>query len=1145
MKTETEIFRSDDSKKLRVLEGLRLISPAAASFYRDACRIMEMEEPFESTTHLVAHLIREIESSLRWALEPYKLHSQQTEFEIREAKGLLEKAGVSKSDPLAKAWLRFVETLGASHKDDIKALLRGLEIPENDPTAVAWLRLARDFHDWAHRDNLEPPRPMDQKFSKFWDQITDIFSVVLEKLVSQYLNSFNFLDELLTLKVPTKKDAKKLRLNVPNNPATYGYFFHRLNDSAWLPLLSSQKFFVRPIEPIYERRDEGYMVSYPPWPQSRYLARMATSSDEAVQEQIVKITQSIHTENISIHQDLLDVANALPASRAATVAKHESAWIAKQTRLDGLLPEKLGELLVHLSEGGQGKAAIDLARTTLAVLPNPRAYEEKEEFWSWHREPLSRLGGWYYGRVLQLSLPALVRTRGLEAIEMFCDLLETAINLFQEQTPVEDTDDYSDTWRPDIDHRRDEDVKDYLASAVVKSATQLAKAKLHEVPLLVSVLEAHPWRIFRRISFHILRVAPENREIITRRLIDPHNQDPPLAKEYIALLRDHIDTLTDDQKDEILTRLTDGVTATSIKKRHEFFSTGTLTDEEIERAVKRDKGHRLAPLYDVLPTVWKTRYDQWVQDTVEPQLANPEQQTAISVEPIRLLESKSIADIIEVLANPVEGVADAVNLAAELESLVESEPERLGKKAAAFKDLEPIFVVSFLSGVRRALEGGKSIPWRQVFTLLRSALKQRNEERQNVNNDFDQEETSSGVRSVVALLLVAGFKEGNAEIPFSLRKAAWRLLRPFTDDPQPTPEEEQSWGVGSDLTGRSLNTVRGNAMHTVMYYALWVQRHLKEEGDGNEHLAKGFEVMPEVRKVLEFHLNPTKDPSLVVRSVFGHWLPNLVTLDEKWLKQNLLIIFPLNEDQRELHLAAWGAYLRAWDVYNNIFNALSKEYGRAIDRLGEEMNDEQNSFSLDQRLAEHLIRTYGYGNLTLDDPEGLLVRFYAKASDRLCAHAFWHVGYNFHELRVDVHPKVLERFQKLWEKRLSAARTDPNQHNKEMSSFGYLFYSAKFDDAWAIRELKNALEISKWAEPSLFVVQRLAKLAPTYPGLTVQCLAFMAEGIKEEGLLFSWGLPIRAIISAARQSNGDNRQIAIKLVHQLGAHGHTEFRDLL
>lgn len=1133
-------FESNDPRKVQIHDGLRLISPAAASFYRDACRIMEMEQPFESATHLVAHLIREIESSLRWALEPYKLHSEQKKVETRDAKALLERAGVSKSDALAKAWLRFIDTLGASHRDDIKALLRGLEIPENDPTAVAWLKLARDFHDWAHRDNLEPPRPMDQKFRKFWIQINEIFSVVLEKLVSQYLNSFNFLDQLLSVNLPTQQHAKKLRLNVPNNSATYGYFFHRLNNPAWLPLLRAQKFFVRPQEPIYERRDDGYLISYPSWPQSRYLARMATVSDGSVQELVVKIALSIQTENISIHQDLLDVAMALPATRGAAIAKHESAWIEKQARLDGLLPEKIGELLAHLSEGGQVSAALELARSTLAVLPNPRGDEEKEEGWSWHREPVSRLGGWYYGRVLQLSLPALVTTGGLEAVETFCDLLETAINFYQEHTPAEGTDDYSDIWRTHIDNRSGDDIKDHLASAVVKSAEQLAKSDPTLVPPLASRLQVRHWRIFKRISFHVLTITPEHAgEAIRETLLRPDNQEPPLANEYVALLRHHLNALNSEEQDEILSRLVEGPTADAVKKTREFFGGAALTDEEVEKAIKREKVRRLRPLCDVLPPDWQKRYDTWVKETAE---ATKPPEPELQPEVVKYLASKSVRDILAFLAIQSERDQqgpERKDVASELRSAVAADAEYLGKRAATFKELDPIFVDGFLSGILDALNGGNPIPWRQIFSLCRWVLKNA-DKKKHAHTAETSDDFLDHAKGVILRLLAAGFKEGTSEIPIGLRRSAWGLLFPFTLDPHPTTEEEESWGDTSDLALRADDTTRGLAMHTVMHYALWVQRHLKEsEGLRTE----GFQQIAEVQKVLEFHLDPAKDPSHAIRAIYGHWLPNFVLIDASWLKHNLSRIFPVDETQRELRMAAWRTYLRAWDVYKNIFNALKDEYARAIERIGEGGDE---SKLVDRRLAEHMIRSYGFGYVGLDDNDGLLARFYEKAPDTLRAHVLWHVGYAFHEMKEEVPSPILQRYEKLWEQRLETAKANPNSHSHEMSAFGHLFYSEKFDDGWSIAQLRNALEISKWVEPALFVVQRLAVFAPMYPNQAIQCLSYLVEGSgKEEGALISWGLPIRTIIAAARKGDLESQRLAVTLVHRLGALGHTQYRDLL
>jgi len=64
-----------------------------------------------------------------------------------------------------------------------------------------------------------------------------------------------------------------------------------------------------------------------------------------------------------------------------------------------------------------------------------------------------------------------------------------------------------------------------------------------------------------------------------------------------------------------------------------------------------------------------------------------------------------------------------------------------------------------------------------------------------------------------------------------------------------------------------------------------------------------------------------KDLTLAIRTVYGHWFPTFVLIDENWLKQNLSKIFSAEETGRELRVAAWGTYLHAWDVYKNIFNA--------------------------------------------------------------------------------------------------------------------------------------------------------------------------------------------------------------------------------
>lgn len=1118
---------------------------------------MGAEPPFDSTTHLTAHLIRELESSLRWALEPYKDRSTETQKTLttEDAEALLEKLGIPETDPTAIAWLQFADTLAPSHKDDIKAILKGLEIPETDSIAVAWVKLAGTFHSLAHRDNLAPPRQLDDKFRQFWELMNEILHVVLDRLESRYLRSIQFLDDLLVKPLPTRQDAKKLQKKVPNNPALYQYFFHRLSNPAWLKPLDAQKIFKHPPEPIYERTDTGTMVSYSPWPQSRCLVRMAAVNDATVQQTVLEIALKIETENIFIHMDLVDVAKTLPVKKAAELARKEITWIENQRHIAHLLPEKLGELIAHLADGGEVDAALALARSTLAVLPNPRAEENTGVLWSLHRDPISRLEGWDYGRIHQLCLPALVKAGGTRTLEMFCDLLETAINFYEGSVTPEDTDDHSDIWRHDIDHRSHHNVKDYLVSAVHKSVERLAEFDPGQVPALVDILESRRWLIFKRVALHLLRLAPNQaRSLVTERLLDRANFDERgLWHEYTLLARDQFNNLIEEEREQILAWIDEGPSLDDVKQQLENFLGKSITDEQAERSEKARKLRRLAPLREVLPEDWVRRYEEWVKDTNESKDAeyiDPDLQERLSFggpNSAEVLRSKSVTDIITFLAGLQHPTGDSINqlpesFSSELTSSVEAEPEKFAVKASRFRSLDPIYLRSFLYGLLNAVQRSKTFPWKPVLTLCRWILRQHQDLERRGHRADAQEKNWSGARSAVAQLLLAGFKEGVAEIPFHLRQAAWQILKPFTDDPHPMPEDEEQQETEQDFAPYALNTTRGEALKTVMHYALWVRRHVKvdQNGEGN------FDDMPEVRKTLEYHLNPKHDPSLAVRSVYGQWLPNLIKFDQSWVKQNLAKIFPADEDSRDLLNTAWEAYIRSWGAYTDIFEVLRDEYGRAIERIGEEKNKGQHTHTLDQRLAQHMMRLYSYGKLNLDDTEGLLARFYAKAPDSLCGHALWHVGYTFHELKEEVHPVVLQRFKALWQKRLSVARSAPELHTGEMTAFGYLFYCEKFDNAWSITELNNALEISKWVEPDLFVIERLARLARDHAELAIKCLGYMVEGAKEEWALNSWGLPIRTIITAARRSNDDaTRQIAVELVHRLGARQHTEFLDLL
>src|SRR5215216_7267182 len=67
-----ELFRFSDPRQERIDKRLSIVGSGPAEFFYDACRLMATQPQFKSTTHLVSHLIREIESSVRAVVEPLR-----------------------------------------------------------------------------------------------------------------------------------------------------------------------------------------------------------------------------------------------------------------------------------------------------------------------------------------------------------------------------------------------------------------------------------------------------------------------------------------------------------------------------------------------------------------------------------------------------------------------------------------------------------------------------------------------------------------------------------------------------------------------------------------------------------------------------------------------------------------------------------------------------------------------------------------------------------------------------------------------------------------------------------------------------------------------------------------------------------------
>lgn len=230
-----EPFRLSDPRQRRIYEALKeVVGPGPAAFFLDACWLMTSPGQLHSTAHLVAHLLREIESALRTLFRP-----------------VVEREGSAEDS--------------CSRKDEIRIILQSIGITEGAPEAQAWFELAEKLHGLAHRRGLDTPRTLGE-ISDLWEKSQVLLDLLLRAFRERFLAWLHVLDELLAKPQPTNEDVTRVAQEVPSNAVTRGYFFERLQYPGWIEPLWRKGFFQYPPAPT--RDEEEGTIRFPRWPEA-------------------------------------------------------------------------------------------------------------------------------------------------------------------------------------------------------------------------------------------------------------------------------------------------------------------------------------------------------------------------------------------------------------------------------------------------------------------------------------------------------------------------------------------------------------------------------------------------------------------------------------------------------------------------------------------------------------------------------------------------------------------------------------------------------------------------------------------------------------------------------------------------------------
>lgn len=927
--------------------------------------------------------------------------------------------------------------------------------------------------------------------------------------------------------------------------ASYQYFFEHIESPEWILPLRERGFLTLAPEPI----EDGNYIQFPAWPESQYLARVASLAPDLAVAIALEVAK---TNNTRVQLDLLDIALAVPPEFGTKLVPFVLKWLERPLLL---LPSRVADYISYLVRAGQIEAALTLSKRWLKILPGriPEEVIKDGAAPAWIPEPHPQIEIWEYERFLAGTFLVLEEATPWDALHLLCELLQEALNLSaQAETP--EFIDYSQVWRPAIEpHAQNSEhnnLRNVLVSAVRDAAVRIIQRYPGSLEEAVDKLDGFKWTVFKRISlFLVNKFGKSDMPLVNSKLTDHELfDDTAVYHEYMSLAHDYFGDLEEIPRDQILDWIEQGPDLTPYidreTKRGQPPSEGNVTSAREYWQLRR-----LTVLKEVLPEAQKHRWETLVSKYAEPE--HPDLLAWSSgvqwgprspITPDQL-EEMTIEELSRFLRewSPPEGftMESPEGLGRMLAEAVSHDPGKYLVEVDKLLGLDATYARGVISGLAKAVQARQSLDWDRVIMLFDWVVKQPKEISGRGADDVGDRDPSWGwTLKEIASLLDESLKTDKEIIPFEFRERIWEILTVICTDTEPSPAyEEQYGGSNMDPATLSLNTTRGQAIHALIAFAVWCRRH--EALQDPTYLQKAL-------GVLEEHLDISKDPSLAIRSVYGLRFNNLKYADHEWAVSVRDTIFVQDENLDMYWRAAWNAYVQFNQPTENSWKVLHGVYQMAIDRLDRPNPALPWAGNANERLAQHMMVYYWLGITSIDSPE--FKAFWEKASKELRGHALDFIGRSLYNTAEEVPSEIIERLELLFRARLTQARNseDKDVFAEELKAFGWWFASGKFDNKSAFITLADVLKMFGEVDGAHLVAKRLSVLAQEYPLETVSSLGALIEGDQKGWGIHTYRDDAKLILRYALASSDENaRSASTQLINQLGARGYLDFGDLL
>lgn len=1096
---DTPGFQFQSEQQRKIYEDLLLFGDGPAAFFKDACRLIEEQVPYETTTHLVGHLLREIKSAIEAVLTPPS-NASDTE---------------------------------SDDSNTTKKVLRYLGFCETDWVFLFATRLNRDPHiglaKMAHRHQLNF-RSRDQVFDQFWGEVQEFLEQLLDKARDRLLDLSRPVESIAEKDNPTDDDINTLRTRLPHNPVFLRRFFDKIQSPHWLNLLDQADYFDAP-PPRIERDGSLQFVT---WPQSAFLVRIAGQVPERVRDTILKIP---FTDNDTIVSDFAEAALAMPATVAEPVVEKIVDWIEDRETL--YLVEPIAKNISHMASGGLDTTAFKLAAAVLHL--EPRAGTDVMPL---DRAPKLRIDSYLYNQIIREQLLPLGKKYTRRTLHMLCKLLDRAL------PPTERVDSTLEgEW--EVFHYResisgDAEYSDLMFANVlidaVRDVSRYSDDVQHTIADTCSVLDSYSREIFRRINLHTLANAtdPPSANIKAALLHPDIFEKPRIWPEVAELLSKQFATLKSTEKNLILSWIARGPKGPWPE----------ANDAGRDAKIRYWKFEKLQPIRDHLSTMWKEKYENLAAE-FEVEILERKRLRELSegweISPIEKDEfsQKRVEEIVSYIQNWTPGPEDhprasRTSLVRMLEELVADKPVRFADHTDILADLDSDVLSHIFSGLMKALGEKREFDWGNVINLCQSSL-----DRQQNTDDSESAEHDRWMKQVIAQLIEAGLKNPTHPIPHEFREEVLTILTRLTQDVDPSPEREanreESFGGAWSL---AINSVRGYAICALFEYAKWTK-----PTNGDSDMLRSLP--SELWTFIESYVEDCESWNRTNHVVIGCWLPVCLHADENKTIAMLPAIFPEDDLTGHLFDAAWEGYIMHWQPHKHNFTTFKSAYRHAVEKLPKTSGKQvSESWSPPGHLARHLFAFYGWGIIDFGENDSLLDTFFDKAPLEVRINALQWVGRLTWKDDEDDDDRnsVLQRYQDMFERRITfyENKTDASVDASELESFGRWVISPYYEDGWCLKQLQRVLKIVGRVRSDTQVLQHFETLVHQYPLPVLSCVQLMLEQTKDEWAPLRWHRRIRKILENAKQSSdADVNEEVRRMINRMAAQGMGGFDDLL